>query len=212
MFASPWRSSHCSKGPLDDAYVFGRAVSCPWLQKSWRVWLRWETKPNKMKQTNQTALCWSWQLQKNGRWEDTAVTEFPMEANDSSERGIQSWNQEPRAMDRRTALRDNCLREGHSCPRHCFWIKEAELTSFLAKLSLPTGSITDGRELPISSCPLGHKQLQTLPIIPTQACFSLSLGIQHGLAKNLLTAPEVRLVLAVAHCMEPWESTWVLES
>lgn len=56
-------------------------------------------------------------------------------------------------MDRRTALRDNCLREGHSCPRHCFWIKEAELTSSLAKLSLPRGSVTDSHEPPFLLVP-----------------------------------------------------------
>lgn len=60
---------------------------------------------------------------------------------------------------------------------------------------------------------LGHKQLRTLRIIPTQACFSPSLGIQHRLAKNLLYCTwGLRLEHALAHCREPWESTWVLES
>lgn len=133
-------------GPLD-AYVFGRAVSCPWLQKSWRGWLRWEKqKWNKaIKQSRvDTDSC------RRTEDEKTWLSQFPMEANDS----LESWNQEPRAMDRRAALRHNCLREGHSCSRHCFRIKEAELTSFLAKLSLPRGPVTDGHGVPTSSCPL----------------------------------------------------------
>lgn len=74
-----------ARGPLD-AYVFGRAVLCSRLQKSWRGWLRREKKNKTKTKTNHSdraALILA-------ASEDTAVTEFPMEANDSSERKVYS--------------------------------------------------------------------------------------------------------------------------
>lgn len=153
MFSSLDAPVTAARGPLD-AYAFGRAVLCPRLQKSWRGWLRWEnkTKQNETNHSNRAELILAasedrearrhgcHRVSNGGKW-------F------LREKGLQRWNQEPRAMDRRTALRDNCFREGHSCPRHCLWIKEAELTSSLVKLSLPMGSVTDSHELPISWCP-----------------------------------------------------------
>lgn len=154
MFSSPWRSSHCSKGsPWCLCIRKSCFVSMASEIMKGMVEVRNKAKQNETNQSNRAALILTaseeWEVRRHGCHRVSNGGEWFLR-----EKGIQSWNQEPRAMDRRTALMDNCLREGHSCPRHCFWIKEAGLTSFLAKLSLPTGSVTDGRELPISSCPL----------------------------------------------------------